>query len=134
MRYTTSRASVFQGKKVSICDADICLFLKNNQPDPLFSSQTKIHNPVHQPIPLSHPQPRTKPNIQVKTPRPTPLRSPPNYLSSIDALSPTVNLHPRLGHVCILQKIQWHPDKMALHLIQFLSNVLWGKRFVIDVT
>lgn len=53
--------------------------------------------------------------------------------SSINTLSPRINLQPRLGHIRVLQKIQRHPHEMSLDLVQLLADVLRRAHPVVDM-
>ncbi len=52
---------------------------------------------------------------------------------SVDTLSVRINLHTLLRHLGILQKVQRHPDEMALDLVEFLADLLRGHEGVVEV-
>lgn len=54
--------------------------------------------------------------------------------SEVTYLSDLIHSQSRLGHLSIPQEFQWHPDQMALDLIQFLTNLLDRLEGIEEVT
>ena len=53
--------------------------------------------------------------------------------SSIDTLSVGIDLQTLLGHLGVLEKVQGHPDEMALDLVEFLADLVRGHEGVVEV-
>ena len=62
------------------------------------------------------------------TDSPRPVRS-----SRVDTLSVRIDLHARLRHLGVLQKVQRHPHQMPLDLVELLPDLLRGHERVVEV-
>ncbi len=61
------------------------------------------------------------------------IASPSTASSSIDTLRVRINLHTLLGHLGVLQKVQRHPDEVALDLVEFLADLVRGHEGVVEM-
>jgi hypothetical protein len=54
--------------------------------------------------------------------------------SSVNTFGPGVDLQPCLGHVCVFQVVQWHPDQVAFDLIKIFADIFGWHELIKNVT
>jgi hypothetical protein len=83
-------------------------------------------------IPSSHPIPSNlTSNLRATNRKPSvPMQA---AASSINTLSISINLQSLLRHISILQKVQRHPNKVSLDLVQLLAHHLHRLVHIVQV-